>query len=313
MSSFLLQYKGFIVNSSPWYKLLFVFFLVLLFFLFTGGIGLAAVMIIYKLDLQEVLTIMNNPGTPDIGIIRLLQVIQTIGLFIVPAGIASFFLGHRIVSYLKMDKKPSYISIIVVIVSMVIWIPAINFIAGFNARLNLPESLDFIEEKIVTLQNNYNQLTNLFLNASSTTDFIANIAIMAMLPAIGEEMLFRGVFQRLFAELTRNIHWGIIISSLLFSFFHFEFYGFLPRFLLGIMFGYLFAWTASIWIPMLAHFTNNAIIVGYYFYVQPLTGPSRLDELGTTADLSLWGSIGGGIILSALLFYLEKSHRIRNC
>ena len=89
---------------------------------------------------------------------------------------------------------------------------------------------------------------------------------MAILPAIGEELLFRGVFQRLLTEWTRNIHWGIILAALLFSFFHFEFYGFLPRFLLGVFFGYLFVWTSSIWVPILAHFTNNFIIVVYSFY-----------------------------------------------
>jgi membrane protease YdiL (CAAX protease family) len=116
------------------------------------------------------------------------------------------------------------------------------------------------------LRNNYSQLTNLFLDTRSTADFIENMAIMAVLPALGEELLFRGIFQRLFSDWARSIHWGIIITSLLFSFFHFEFYGFLPRFLLGILFGYLLIWTASIWIPMLAHFINNGIIVGYYFF-----------------------------------------------
>jgi hypothetical protein len=193
---------------------------------------------------------------------------------------------------------------------MIAWIPAINFSAGINARLNLPESMDVVEDKMETLRDNYNYLTNLFLNTGSVADLLVNIIVMAILPAVGEELLFRGVFQRLLTEWTRNVRWGIVLAALLFSFFHFEFYGFLPRFLLGVFFGYLFAWTSSIWIPILAHFTNNFIIVGYSFYFKPATGPSPIEELGTHADLSLWISLAAGITASALLFYYEKSHRI---
>ncbi|OFY55384.1 MAG: hypothetical protein A2Y87_12645 [Bacteroidetes bacterium RBG_13_46_8] len=193
---------------------------------------------------------------------------------------------------------------------MVAWIPAINFAAGINARIDLPESMELIESKMETLRNDYNYLTDLFINTGSVTDFLVNIIVMAILPAVGEELLFRGVFQRLFAEWTHSIHWGIFFSALIFSFFHFEFYGFLPRFLLGAFFGYLFAWTSSIWIPILAHFANNFIILGYSFWRQPATGPSPVEELGTHAELSLWISLSAGILLSALLFYHSTSHRV---
>ncbi|MBN1416221.1 MAG: CPBP family intramembrane metalloprotease [Bacteroidales bacterium] len=309
MSDSFSRYRDFVMSSSPWYKLLFVFFLILVFFLLTGIIGLITVMITFKMSLLEVTSVLNNPDIADIHVIKLLQVIQTIGIFIIPAFIGAFFLGPRIIPYLKMDTYPSLITVVLVICLMIICIPAINFLAGFNARLDLPASMDAIETTIDKLRDNYNELTNMFLSTTTVNDFLANIAIMAVLPAIGEELLFRGVFQRLFAEWTRNIHWGIIISSLLFSFFHLEFYGFLPRFMLGILFGYLFVWTASIWIPMLAHFTNNVVIVGYYFFIQPATGVSKLDELGTRADLSLWISLGGGIILSVLVFYIARSRR----
>jgi len=209
-----------------------------------------------------------------------------------------------------MDVMPSWPGIILVIMMMIVWIPVINFTASLNAKLNLPDSWEVLEKEIITLRDNYSELTNLFLDTRSIADFFANLAMMAILPAIGEELMFRGIFQRLFSDWTRNVHWGIIITSLLFSFFHFEFYGFLPRFLLGMLFGYLFVWTASIWIPMLAHFINNGIIVGYYFFRPPGKGASELDELGTPADLPFWLSLGGGMLLLAALVYHERSHRI---
>jgi membrane protease YdiL (CAAX protease family) len=310
MNRYLSKYRDFVSGSSAWYKLLFVCFLLLLFFLLTGILSLLTILISSNRPLQEAASIISNPGPEDIFELKLSQSIQSIGLFIGTAWLAAFFLGPSAGTYLKITSKPYLFSLFLVVLSMIAWIPAINFSAGINARLNLPESMDVVEDKMETLRDNYNYLTNLFLNTGSVADLLVNIIVMAILPAVGEELLFRGVFQRLLTEWTRNVRWGIVLAALLFSFFHFEFYGFLPRFLLGVFFGYLFAWTSSIWIPILAHFTNNFIIVGYSFYFKPATGPSPIEELGTHADLSLWISLAAGITASALLFYYEKSHRI---
>jgi len=309
MNNYLSKFRDFVSGSSAWYKLLFVCFLVLAFFMLTGILGMVTLMISSSLTLQEAVSILNNPGPADIPVLKLSQALQTIGLFIGTAWLAAFFLSPVAGTYLKIKGKPSFFSLFLVVLSMITWIPAINFAADINARLNLPESMDFVEDKMEALRNTYNQLTELFLNTGSVTDFLVNIIVMAILPAVGEELLFRGVFQRLLTEWTRNIHWGIVLAALLFSFFHFEFFGFLPRFLLGVFFGYLFVWTSSIWVPILAHFTNNFIIVAYSFYRQPATGPSPIEELGTHADLFLWVSLAGGILLSGLLFYHEESRR----
>jgi len=310
MNSYLSKYREFLSGSSAWYKLLFVCFLVLLFFLLSGILGLVTIMISGNLTLLETTSVISNPGPDDVFELRLSQAIQSIGLFIGTAWLAAFFLGPAAGKYLKLNNRPYLFSLFLVVVSMIAWIPVINFSAGINARLNLPESMNVVEDKMESLRNTYNYLTDLFLDTGSVTDLFVNIIVMAILPAIGEELLFRGVFQRLLTEWTRNIHWGIVLAALLFSFFHFEFYGFLPRFLLGIFFGYLFVWTSSIWIPILAHFTNNFIIVGYSFFFQPANGPSPLEELGTHADLSLWISLAAGITGSVLLFFYERSHRI---
>lgn len=298
------------IYSPSWYKVLFVFFLVFLFLLITGLTGIVSAMAIYKVNYISIIAAIDNPDLTNIHINKFLQLIQTIGIFIIPALIASFFLDSSVTGYLKLDRKPSFVSILLIVFSMITWIPVINFIANLNAQLNLPDTFNFLEEKLVRLRDNYNQLTGLFLDSSLPGDFLINIFMMALLPSIGEELLFRGIFQRLFAEWSKSVHWGIMLSSLLFSFFHFEFYGFLPRFLLGAFFGYLFAWTASIWIPILGHFMNNMVIVSYYYFVQPANDHSRLDELGTKADIYFFLSLTGGIVLSGLLFYHEKSRQI---
>jgi membrane protease YdiL (CAAX protease family) len=265
-----------------------------------------AIKIIYHVSLTEIMFFIENPTKENIAIIKFSQAFQTIGIFVIPAFIAAVFLNNHSFQFLQLQKKPYLISIVLVIFSMIAWIPSINFTAAFNARLNLPESMNSVEEKIQQLRDNYNQLTGLFLESVSIKDFLINILVMALLPAIGEELLFRGVFQRLFTEWTKNIHLGIFIAAFLFSFFHFEFYGFLPRFLLGVLFGYYLAWTSSLWIPIMAHFINNFIIVGYYYFVQPLNEPSAIDQIGTTPDIFLLISIIAGTLLITGLYYIEK-------
>jgi len=137
---------------------------------------------------------MENPDSTHVSMLKVFQVVQGFGMFIIPAFIAAYFLGSRAVSYLNLNRKPSYISAVLVIASMVLWIPSINFIAGLNARLDLPESLNFLEDEMISLRDSYNQLTYLFLDTTSTAGFFANLFIMAILPALGEELLFRAYF-----------------------------------------------------------------------------------------------------------------------
>jgi uncharacterized protein len=312
MKDFFLSYRNFVGNASPWYKLLFLLFLVLTFFMVAGAVGLVTVSVLFKLNMHDISSIMDHPDAEGLPIIQILQAVQTISMFIIPAFLAAFFFGQHTLSYLRLNKKPAAIITFAAILSMIAWIPVINFTAAINSRLDLPKSMDFIENEMKVLRDNYNQLTNLFLQTKSAGGLISNLLIMAMLPAIGEELLFRGIFQRLFSEWTKNIHLGIIIASLLFSFFHFEFFGFLPRFLLGLFFGYLLIWTASIWIPIFAHFTNNAIIICYYFFALRGNETPQIDEMGARADCWLWISLGTGIALTAFIYYKEKSNRITN-
>src|SRR5207344_1198984 len=100
---------------------------------------------------------------------------------------------------------------------------------------------------------------------TSVLSLAINLFIIAFLPALGEELFFRGMMQKLFSQLTKNNHLAIIITSIIFSAIHLQFYGFLPRMVLGIFLGYLLVWSGSLWLPILAHFVNNASAVLFTF------------------------------------------------
>jgi len=106
-------------------------------------------------------------------------------------------------------------------------------------------------------ENNAQKITEAFLVTHSLGGVLLNICMVAIIPALGEELVFRSILQKLFHQMTKNIHIAILISAILFSAMHFQFYGFIPRVLLGVFFGYLYYWSNSIWLPIFAHFINN--------------------------------------------------------
>jgi len=94
-----------------------------------------------------------------------------------------------------------------------------------------------------------------------------NILIIAILPAFGEELIFRGVLQKILSDLFRNKHAAVWVTALFFSAVHLQFFGFLPRLILGLAFGYLYLWSGTLWLPIIAHFVNNAVpALGAFFY-----------------------------------------------
>jgi hypothetical protein len=155
----------------------------------------------------------------------------------------------------------------------------------WNLSLKLPAFLKDFEQWAQAKEAELKILTGVLTTFHSTTELLMGIFVMAIIPAIGEELLFRGVLQNLFYQITRNIHWTIAISAFIFSAIHFQFYGFIPRFLLGVLFGYIYGWTQDLSLAMVAHFFNNALTLTL-LYLQQKAWITY--DLETTEQLSLW-------------------------
>ncbi|MNY28869.1 CAAX amino terminal protease self- immunity [compost metagenome] len=133
--------------------------------------------------------------------------------------------------------------------------------------MDFPDFLNRVEEWMRMKEDQMAGLTKAFLKMDTVRQLIFNLFMIAVLPAMGEELLFRGVLQKLLIDSSRNHHAGIWIAAIIFSALHFQFYGFLPRMFLGVLFGYLFYWSGNIWLPIIAHFINNStvVVVSYLF------------------------------------------------
>ena len=143
-------------------------------------------------------------------------------------------------------------------------------------------------------------------------DLLVAMLVIAVLPAIGEELVFRGLIQNELYRGTKNIHVAIWVAAILFSAIHFQFFGFVPRLLLGALFGYLYYWSRNLWIPILAHFVNNGLsVLVMYFYQR---GSFEYD-LENPESVPLNAVIISGVVTIGLLYYLyqyfqaHKPHR----
>jgi membrane protease YdiL (CAAX protease family) len=155
-----------------------------------------------------------------------------------------------------------------VLVLSLFLVPVIACIGYFNEQISLPESMKPIEEWMRKMEDANKILAKSLTANSNISILLLNITFMALLPAIFEEFLFRGTLQPFFSNWFSNKQVAIIITAFIFSAIHFQFYGFIPRFLLGVYLGYLFVWGKSLWLPIIAHFAHNAVSLIFDFVAQ---------------------------------------------
>jgi membrane protease YdiL (CAAX protease family) len=125
----------------------------------------------------------------------------------------------------------------------------------------LPESMQSLEQNFKAAEESSKNMVNVMISGTSISALIINILLVGLLPAVGEELLFRGVIQKHLAAMFKNQHVAIFIAAFLFSAVHFQFYGFIPRLMLGMIFGYLVYYSGSMWTAIFAHFFNNSMAV----------------------------------------------------
>nr|WP_319572626.1 CPBP family intramembrane glutamic endopeptidase [uncultured Draconibacterium sp.] len=246
-----------------------------------------------------------NSETPQnvINLYKFIQVVQAIGFFIVPPFILGYLFHGKSNEYLYLNKTFNSQSVILVVAMMFFAAPFINLIGELNSNMSFPEWLSGVEEWMRNTEENAAEITEAFLNVKTIGGLAFNVFMVALLPALGEELLFRGVIQKIFSRITRSHHWGIWISAILFSALHMQFYGFVPRVLLGALFGYLLVWSSSMWLPIIAHFLNNAIaVIAMHLINNGLMTPDY-EEIGSTPDSYYMAGISLALTLVFLLMY----------
>lgn len=273
---------------------LFVFALVYPLFLLAG--------ILAGVDLTALRTLADG-GEADTGSVKYLQSAQHISLFIIPVLIWSFLNEGSFTGYTGLKRFPRSEHIILAILISFLLIPVNSYTGYLNSHLLLPEWLSGPEDWIAARENTAILLLSELMRADNISGLIVNLFVIALLPALGEELFFRGMLQKILVRLVRSAHFAVFLSALIFSSMHFQFYGFLPRLILGMVYGYFYLWSGSIWLPAIAHFINNAIpVVFSYFYGWEVVMETTTDLTSSQPAIPVVSII----VLVILLVYSRK-------
>ena len=197
---------------------------------------------------------------PD-AILRIAMVIQDLLVFILPALLTALVSTRLPARLLCIDTKPRAIIALWSLLTLVVSIPAMNAIIEWNQNLHLPEAMNGFESTMRQLESNAQAVTDSLMAGASVPSLVVSILIIGVLAGFSEELFFRGAMQRIMSASRMNIHAAIWTTAFIFSLFHFQFFGFVPRLLLGAYFGYLLWWSRSLWIPVFVHMFNNSLVV----------------------------------------------------
>lgn len=238
----------------------------------------------------------------SVGATKILLTVQQLLFFLAPALLLGITEGKGPNRFYG-TARPSINWLAIVFLSMLVAVPFLGWITELNQKMHLPTALKQVEEWMRRLEDQGEDTTKAILKMSTIGGLLVNLFVIALMPAICEEFIFRGGLQRTFLRWMQNPHVAIWVSAAIFSAIHFQFFGFFPRMFLGAMFGYIYFWTKSIWYTVFAHFLNNGYAVCVAFYLQKNNLPMDQDD---TAGLPWYFALISLALTVALFHYLKQ-------
>ena len=292
--------KGIYRNKSESTKL----FLFVMIVFISALIGVLSIGIIFA-DIGEL-----NFTQENISQLKIMQLISSVFIFIIPPLLFSYFENNQYLKELGFNSKFKRQNILMILMIILFSQPLVAYCMQLNLDFihSISDYIPKVIESMKQMEEDAKLLTESLLKMDNIRDLLFNLFLIAIIPAIGEEMFFRGVIQKKLKNILRNPHIAILITSFIFSAIHMQFFGFLPRFFLGIILGYLFYYSGSLWMPIIAHFINNAlaVLLMYLPFSEKInTDISQLEN----AEISM---IQATIFLLIVLFFIYLYKQINS-
>ena len=198
---------------------------------------------------------------------KIAQGLSSIFMFVVPPIVYYYVTRMKHQMYDLGFRKPAnpWWLLLIGVVLMFISLPVTNQLTRWNEAMSFGGVFEKLEEYLKMLEETVAATTEKMLNVDTIGGLLLNLLVIALIPAVGEELTFRGVLQQGLMRRVKSPHVAILLSAAIFSFIHFQFYGFLPRMFLGILLGYMFYITRSLWTSISMHFVNNGTAVVLYY------------------------------------------------
>ncbi len=242
--------------------------------------------------------------------IMAVQAVSHVCSFLLPALAYWYFFEKR--QWADFQTKPltAVAALSAVALIVIAFMPFDGLIIDWNQHLDLPDVLGLgeLERWMRDKEDELAGLTKSLTTFQGPGQLAVAVLVIAVIPAIGEEVLFRGVLQRILVRGTGNVYVGIWLTAIVFSAIHVQFYGFVPRVLLGAIFGYLYVWSGNLWVPIWAHFINNGFtVLMVYLYQRKLTGV----DIEATGSVPIPIVLGSFALWLGLMYYFRQRNRKR--
>lgn len=300
-------------NKRPWTS-----FFVLLLFVFIGmfiGQLIGLLVLLPWVGIQDLLdpgflaNIMTDPAYKQ-AVLIMNGCVAACAFIIAPLAYLYLYEKKSITIFFNNNKIIS-IPLLLTIFIVVAFMSVNSIFIEWNANVDFPDFMHGFEVWAKKMEQQAQELTILMTRFDHLGDFILAMVVMGLIPSIGEELLFRGLIQNQLGVITKNIHVAIWLAAFLFSVFHFQFYGFVPRMFLGVLFGYLYYWSGNLYVAILAHFVNNGLtLILLYLYQQEIVD----FDIETSTAVPMANVLFSFVLGIALMFYFKKyiTNRIDN-
>ena len=284
--------KGIYRNKSESTKL----FLFVMIVFISALIGILSIGIIFA-DAGELKFTQEN-----ISQLKITQLISSFFIFIIPPLLFSYFENDQYLKGLGFNSKFKRQNILIILMIIFFSQPLVAYCMQLNLDFinSITDYIPKVIESMKQMEEKAKLLTEGFLKMDNIGDLLFNLFLIAIIPAIGEEMFFRGVIQKKLKNILRNPHIAILITSFIFSAIHMQFFGFLPRFFLGMVLGYLFYYSGNLWMPIIAHFINNALAILLMY----LPFAKKIDTDISQLEKTEFSMIQATVFLIIVLFFI---------
>lgn len=224
--------------------------------------------------------------------------------YLLPSLLYWFYMERKDLQDFNFRKKPALAIWFLSAVVVLVFIPINSQFIEWNSNMVFPESWSWLETWMRDKEDQNAMLTRFMTNYQEVGQLVVALTVVVLLPALGEEVLFRGIIQRKLAQHWANVHVAIWVSAAVFSAIHFQFYGFLPRMILGALFGYLYYWSGRLSVAILAHFVNNGFVLVMMFLYNTKVLKVNIEEIKTMPWTTILASI---VLTTAILFEIRKT------
>lgn len=297
--------KGFISESRHPFSVLLMLLGFMLVGYFVASLLFIALSPLFGIQVLDITRLLENPtGNPE-GADSLLVfqgLVQFTSFVVAPLAMIRF-MKLDIGPYLNWKHLPTVLLLLLTGLLIIFIMPANSLIINWNAKLSLPDFMAGFEQWARAKEDEMAELTKLIANFGTVPRLLAGLLVIAVIPAIGEELVFRGVLQRQLHRWSGSAHVAVWVAAIIFSAIHVQFFGFVPRVLLGALFGYLYLWSGNIWVPIVAHFFNNGFTV-LMLYLQQ-TGAIEFN-IESAEPMPIVTVLLSAVLSAAVIYYLYK-------